>query len=74
MLLWNISYPDTFRAITKNCTFTIVKNQNNKYNVYTRARIGDEFFEKIDHKQYDTLQEANEECQTVNKRMNMAVV
>ena len=70
MLKWDISCPDTFRAVVNNCTFTIIKNQNNKYSVYIRAKIGDEFFEKIDHHQYDTLQEANEQCQVTNKRMN----
>ena len=69
MLKWDISYPDAFRCVTDNSVFTILKKLNNKYDVNVRAKIGDEFFEK-DLYDFETLQKANEMCESIYKGMN----
>ncbi len=70
MLRWNISYPDTFKCNIDNIIFTIVYHTDKKYHVYIRAKIGDEYFDKAIHTPYDTLQEANQECESIYERMN----
>lgn len=78
MLTWDISYPDTFKCSLLSTyevevKFTIVKlfkNNTYKYNIYAKAKIGDEVFDKNINLDFDTLQEANKECEEIYKRMN----
>ena len=71
MLKWDISYPDTFRCRVDNTTFTIVRHEsNNKYELFIRARIGDEFFDKKINTYFDTLQDASKESEMIYERMN----
>jgi hypothetical protein len=69
VLKWDISYPDAFRCVIDNSVFTILKKLNNKYDVHVKAKIGDEFFEK-DLYDFETLQKANEMCESIYKGMN----
>ena len=77
MLTWDISYPDTFKCNLLGVTeveikFTIVKlfkNNTYKYNIYAKAKVGDEVFDKNMNLDFDTLQEANKECEEIYKRI-----
>ena len=78
MLTWDISYPDTFKCsllgtYEVEIKFSIVKllkNNTYKYNIYAKVRLGDEYFDKNTNLDFDTLQEANRECEAMYKRMN----
>ena len=69
MLRWSISYPNTFKCHIDNIIFSIHQD-NNKYHVYIRVKVGDEFFDKAIHTAYDTLQQASLECESMYERMN----
>lgn len=74
MLTWDISYPDTFKCNLVGMNeieikFTIHKKLNNKYDVYVRIKVGDEFFEQNNY-DFETLQKANTMSEEIYERMN----